>query len=380
MIVTRGAAYIHLGQVASLSRRQWIRVRPGQLPEVPISASSGRWLCCSIPGMRSGCSPRPRRTRRSSQVRRQRTMVSPTRLHPPRPPAPASRPRTARACKSALDPKHLKAVGKQWAKTYHEALGTYKDVRMVSKLGLNGRLAAIGMVDQEGLTIWNDYCSADSGPTGVAAIPTSPGKLTDVKAWLTIDPCLVGTWSMVGPLENYPGHPIANGSTILTILPDGQGTLTFAEIKYPLPSSPGSSWFGVGSVIGTAALTVVAPVALSDVAHRLVWNVVSSYVTETDQGSIIYGSPGYDVPIFDAPPEYVPTVPDEVTPQFSDVLTPDVRQTSYDCNSDHGTLSLEMPFSGWKPFDVMFARTTKALQAVRRMTPGRDGGARPAPG
>lgn len=353
VILNRTTSYFSLGRTDSIGAHPWIRVDPSQLAEVPKLGFVGSLAVLMDP--REAAKLLGSSSPDVAQVLGSR--LADDAADPSASAAGCSVAPGISTVQSALNPVHLVKVGKMWKKTYQDALDTGKEVRVVSKLGVNGRLAGVGLVDAEGLSILDDYCP-DDNPTGIAAIRADVKQITDVKNWLTIDPCLVGTWQLVGPLENYPGNPIANGTTVLNILPDSQGTLTFAEIKIPLPPNPPIINIGVGSVVGTAVLTVYAPVSLSNEVHRLIWNVVTSDVTETSQGWFYPGIEPYYIESEFGPPVLIEGIPPATSPVTTDMLTPTVRQTSYDCSADNGTLSLALPFPGWKSFAVPFQRVS----------------------
>jgi hypothetical protein len=262
----------------------------------------------------------------------------------------------------ALNPHKAESQLKQWWGTWKEVQSAYEQVQMVGKFGgLGGGLAQSQIVTEEGLTMTIDYCPSPE-PTGFDALVDNVKALTNIKAWEQIDPCLVGTWLMAGPLRNTDDHPIATGATTLTISRAGFAVLNYDETKFPLPVVQGQELIGVGSVLGSASLTVAAPLATSGLLHRLIWGVVGDSVFETDQGWIINGEPGYVITDVE-PPIEVPPVPDSVTPPFTELIPPNgVLQTSYECNSDHGTLTLKLPFGSFagKTIDTLFKRVGPA--------------------
>jgi hypothetical protein len=369
VITTPSVTYLQLGKQGALGSSRWIRVDPAQLASVPHLGFIGTLAVLLNPWISVKLLASTSPTVAQAQPGAPRAQATAGEPSPSAVTAAASCSVTpgVTSIQTAIDPKHLVDLGKLYKKTVQEGTASWHSARMVAQLGSTGRLAGIQLMNEEGLTILDDFCPSDQ-PTGIAALPSGAGQLTDVKAWLTIDPCLVGTWLLSGPLENYPNNPIATGTTQLVITPAGTGTLTYNEIKIPLPLSAGSVETEPGGFVGNAIFTIAAPVATSDIVHKLVWAVVSDDIVETSEGYVIPGTAGYYLDNAFGPPIYVPGIPDDVVPALSFAVGPNGHPTSdYDCNGDLGTLNVTLPFGNTSGTTdpappVLFLRSTPAYK------------------
>jgi hypothetical protein len=375
-IVGPSGAYVQLGQVTSTAVGKWIHVGLAQLTEIPRFGFVGALALLLNPD--GAVALLKSTTREVAQVGRAVASVSGVPGVPFRTPHAAA----ASVCsatpgidsvQTALDPSKLVGVVRDTKDTLHEIHSTTSQIRMIAGLGPTGALGAIQMVDQEGLTISGRYCSTKHPADGATPPAVS---LTSARSWFTLDPCLVGRWILAGPLLGPSSYPIAAGQTALEISPTGEASLTYVEHTFPYAPLPKETFYGLPDplggpdavgVFGSALLTVAAPLATKDTAHRIVWSIINDQVHQIFAGTIIEGSeiPGYEV--FYPPPlepvivEPIVTPPFDIPPIDSPVGPSGVVVSDYECNPEDpifktGTLKTTQPIGN--KVELKFLRVT----------------------
>jgi hypothetical protein len=340
-VVTHGSkTYMRLGTVTTTARMPWIEVPSGQLVKVPRVGVVGSIALLLNPYelVQLVRSTTARAIKSAPDVAGTGTSSSGGES--------CSLTPGIDSVQSAVDPSKLKTLGKDYKDTDHEIFDTLEGAyRMATSSASAGTLGSIELFNGEGLTLTGRFCTA-AEPPGFAAPPLS--DLTNIKDWLKIDPCLVGTWQLAGPLPNANGDPIAAGILRLTITPLGVASLIYNERSLFISDADGTS-IGLPNAIGgpdaigvygVATLTVLAPYAATSVGHKLAWSILDSDVVQIYAG-FVEDSDGY---VSATEPSEVPVGPSGVV------------QSSYSCDAGAKTLTVSEPIGN--DVSLLFQRLT----------------------
>jgi hypothetical protein len=351
-VVTHGStAYMKLGLLTSHARRPWIRVR--SLRQLRAFGFGGALAILLEPdrAVKLLRATNPVATKVSGHVGAARAL--------PRQPGVIQALRTAAnaGCEfkpattlqdSLASPQHipkdLSGFAKDLKTSFERLTDARKNIKTLLDAGPNGVAAALQLSYGADLGISEKFFDCDKA-VGFEDPPKS--QILDAKSWLTLNPCLVGTWGLTGPLTGLAGTPIATGTLILQILPNGFATLTYNEDRTTYSHAPGD--YGRNGFYGAATLTALSPAAIQGWAHQLTWAITIDNVLEENPGNFTPATPPTVIlePPTEpgeppTPPIIIPGTPEINIPPTTSIVAPSgITATSFDCTA--ASLSLKLP-------------------------------------